>query len=87
MKEHAEHVISQLSKMKTDFLSHKSRLAVVRTEMKAKQTQLLHEKTYNDELECNKEIPDSISDTISIADSISSRMSQLSTSSRYLYIF
>ncbi|KYQ49072.1 Elongator complex protein 1 [Trachymyrmex zeteki] len=85
VKEHAEHVISQLSKMKTDFLSHKSRLAVVRTEMKAKQTQLLHEKTYNDELECNKEIPDSISDTISIADSISSRMSQLSTSSSKSY--
>jgi len=84
VKEHAEHVISQLNKMKTDFLSHKSRLAVVRTEMKAKQAQLLCEKIYNDEPEYNKEIPDSISDTISIADSVSSRISQLSISSRYL---
>ncbi|EGI70530.1 PREDICTED: putative elongator complex protein 1 isoform X1 [Acromyrmex echinatior] len=84
VKEHAEHVISQLSKMKTDFLSYKSRLAVVRTEMKAKQTQL-RENIYNDELEYNKEIPDSISDTISIADSVSSRMSQLSMSSSKSY--
>ncbi|KYM98961.1 Elongator complex protein 1 [Cyphomyrmex costatus] len=85
VKEHAEHVISQLSKMKTDFLSHKSRLAVVRTEMKAKQAQLLHEKIYDDEPESNKEIPDSISDTISIVDSVSSRMSQLSISSSKSY--
>jgi len=85
IKEHAEYVILQLSKMKEDFLRHKSRLAVVRTEIEAKQ--LFHEKIYNDESEPNKEVPDSISDTISIADSISSRTSQLSIASRYLYIF
>jgi len=78
-------VISQLSEMKEDFLRHKSRLAIVRTEIEAKQ--LFHEKIYNDESELNKEVSDSISDTISIVDSISSRTSQLSIASRYLYIF
>ncbi|XP_077256116.1 elongator complex protein 1 isoform X1 [Temnothorax americanus] len=87
VKEHAEHVISQLSKMKEDFLKYKSRLAIVRTEIKAKQTQiqLSHEKTYGDEPESNKEIPDCISDTISIAESVSSRISRMSASSSKSY--
>lgn len=86
MKEHAEHVILQLNKIKEDFLRYKLRLAVVRTEIAAKQTQLSHGKTY-DEQEFNKEILDSISDTTSIADSTSSRMSRLSITSGYLNIF
>lgn len=85
MKEHAEHVILQLSKTKEDFLKYKSRLAAVRTEMI--KTQLSHEETYNDELEINKEIPDSISDTSSIADSTLSRTSRTSISSRYVHNF
>lgn len=87
MKEHAEHVISQLSKMKEDFLKYKSRLAVVRSEIKAKQTQiqLFHEKSH-DELESNKEIPDSVSE-ISMAESTSSRISRISMCSRCLYTF
>lgn len=85
IKEHAEDVILQLYKIKEDFLRYKSRLAVVRSEIKAKQTQiqLFHEKNY-DESESNKEIPDSISD-ISIAESTSSRISRISISSRCLY--
>jgi hypothetical protein len=69
--------------MKEDFLKHKSRLAVLRIEMKKKQ---LAPDEYNDELEINKEIPDFISDTSSIADSTLSRTSRTSISSRYIYI-
>lgn len=89
MKEHANHVILQLNKIREDFLRYKLRLDVVRAEIEAKQTQtqLLHEKIYNDEQEFNKEVLDSISDTTSIADSTSSRMSRLSITSGYLNIF
>lgn len=66
--------------MKEDFLKYKSRLAVVRSEIRAKQTQLFHDKSY-DESESNKEIPDSISE-ISIAESSTSRISRISMCSR-----
>ncbi|XP_012536297.1 putative elongator complex protein 1 [Monomorium pharaonis] len=82
VKEHAEHVILQLNKTKEDFLRYKSRLAVVRKEMK--EAQLPREETY-DESEINKEIPDSISDISSIADSTSSRISRISISSGKSY--
>lgn len=71
--------------MKEEFLKYKSRLAIVRREIKEKQTQLSHEKNC-DESECVKEIPDSISD-ISVAESTSSRTSRISATSRFIYFF
>lgn len=84
MKEHAEHVTSQLSKMKSDFLRHKSRLASVRAEISAKQTRPYGELICNDGPVSSKEITDFLSDTSSVADSISSRRSQTSTASGYI---
>ncbi|XP_011876927.1 PREDICTED: putative elongator complex protein 1 [Vollenhovia emeryi] len=78
LKEHAEHVISQLSEMKRNFLRHKSRLAVVRAEIVTKHTQVFVDKVYKDELQSNKELLDTISDTASIADSTASQLSRLS---------
>lgn len=80
VKEHADHVISQLTNMNNDFLRHKSRLAAVRKEIKTKQIQLPVDNIC--ELELDKEVPDFVSDITSIADSVSTGMSQMSISSK-----
>ncbi|KAL0127474.1 hypothetical protein PUN28_005627 [Cardiocondyla obscurior] len=85
IKEHTEHVISQLIKMKEDFLKYKTRLAIVRTDIKDKEKQFFNGKIYDDNPESNKEIPDTISDTMSIADSTSSRITRTSLVSSKSY--
>lgn len=84
--EHAEHVTLQLNKFKEDFLKHKSRLALVRTEISARQTRPLDESICHDESIFGKEIMDSLSETSSIG-SVSSKKSRTSTASRYSYFF
>lgn len=83
--EHAEHVMLQLSKFKEDFLRHKSRLALVRAEISARQTRPFNESICHDEPVFGKEIMDSLSETSSIADSVSSKKSRTSTASRRSY--
>lgn len=83
--EHAEHVMLQLGKFKEDFLRHKSRLALVRAEISARQTRPSDESIYNEEPVFGKEIADSLSETSSIAGSVSSKRSRTSTSSRRSY--
>ncbi|XP_072752046.1 putative elongator complex protein 1 [Anoplolepis gracilipes] len=83
--EHAEHVMLQLDKFKEDFLRHKSRLTLVRAEIKARQTRPSNELISHDEPIFGQEIADSLSDTSSIAGSVSSKKSRTSTASRRSY--
>ncbi|XP_029166752.1 putative elongator complex protein 1 isoform X2 [Nylanderia fulva] len=79
--EHAEHVMLQLDSFKEDFLRHKSRLASIRSEISARQMRSFSE-SICDEPVFGKEITDSLSETSSIAGSVSSKKSRTSTASR-----
>lgn len=85
--EQAEHVMLQLDKFKEDFLRHKSRLALIRTEINARQTRPFDESICHDESVFGKEIIDSLSETSSIAGSVSSKKSRTSTASRYILLY
>lgn len=89
INDHAEHVISQLFQVKQDFMNYKTRLAIVRTEINEKRMLMSTNNAiaYSDEPTSSRGVTDFLSDTSSIAGSVSvsSQRSQISTASGRSY--
>lgn len=82
IKEHTEYTMAQIIKNKEDFEKYKTRLTVVRIEMTNKQTRIYSETLNDNSLISNNEINDFLSDTSSVTDSITSKGSRSSTTSK-----
>lgn len=74
--------MAQIIKNKEDFEKYKARLTVVRTEMTNKQTRIYDETINDNILISNNGINDFLSDTSSVTDSITSKGSRSSTTSK-----
>ncbi|XP_014468470.1 PREDICTED: elongator complex protein 1 [Dinoponera quadriceps] len=86
VKEHAEHAIARLRSVTEDFVKHKSRLTSVRAEISAKQSSpTANDIVCHDTLRSNGEVTDFLSDASSVAGSVASQKSRVSTTSGRSY--